>query len=151
MFSKRWWVLEYLSASKNMTCVYFSASLYIYWLLQSYLPSVFSDPIMGGFLGLPIMVPLGPALRMAPPPEDFLIKRRLSFILSFLSRRCFFVCLSIELLTFSNPTYDKWGRRTNRSSVCLECSSWESCSCAERVFSPGTNACWCSRLLKPFP
>ena len=57
--------------------------------------------MIGGFLGLPIMVPLGPARRMAP--DDYLMKRRFNLSLSFLSSLYFLLCFRIELLTFSNP------------------------------------------------
>ena len=65
-------------------------------------PSVFSEPMIGGFLGLPIIVPFGPALKMAPPPPS-LWNLLLSFCLNLLSSLCFLFCLIIELLTFSKP------------------------------------------------
>ena len=87
-----------------MTSVYFSPCLYTNLLIKL-LPSVFSEPIIGGFFGLPIIVPLGPALNMEPPPWWDFMKRRFNFNLNFLSSLYFLFNLIIELLTFSNPIF----------------------------------------------
>ena len=79
------------------------------WQVYIFVPvsSVFSDPIMGGFFGRPIMVPLGPIVRVAPrgwcPPS--LAIRLLNLFLILLSSLCFSLfCFMIELLTLSKPT-----------------------------------------------